>query len=223
MDSTSWTLIEGAAAGGAEDRETFVRRYGPAVRGYLASRWAGSRLLSYLQDAEQDVFFECFRQDGALESVERRRRYGFRAFLFGVVRNVARMNEARFQSHGGAPLEVTADNVAGNEDSPSRAYDHAWARSILQETAELQEQQARAAGNEALRRVALLKLRFQEGLSIREISARWQIDPVRVHHDYARARTEFKQALATVLRSQNPDRPHAMQEDWEDLAELLVT
>ena len=56
----------------------------------------------------------------------------------------------------------------------------------------------------AVRRVELLRLRFSEGLPIREIAARWEEEPERVHYHYKRAREEFKEALREVVRTHDP-------------------
>ena len=71
------------------------RRYLGVVRAYLAARWQGSPLLADLDDAGQDVFVECFRQGGVLDAATAGRVPSFRAFLYGVVRNVARRFESR--------------------------------------------------------------------------------------------------------------------------------
>src|SRR5262245_53103142 len=96
-ESTCWTVIHAAAAGSARDREEFARRYGPVVRTYLASRWRSSPCLQQLDDAVQEVFVECFRPDGVLARAERDR--GFRPFLYGVARNVARRIETERVRH----------------------------------------------------------------------------------------------------------------------------
>ena len=88
-DSTCWTLIRGAAEGREEDREAFARQYLPVVRSYLRVRWQGTPLREEIEDAVQDVFVECFKDNGALGRVDPSRSNGFRAFLHGVVRNVA--------------------------------------------------------------------------------------------------------------------------------------
>jgi DNA-directed RNA polymerase specialized sigma24 family protein len=62
---------------------------------YLAARWRGSHLRPDLDDAVQEVFVECFRQGGALEAAGDGRVPSFRAFLCGVVRNVAHRFESR--------------------------------------------------------------------------------------------------------------------------------
>src|SRR5215831_5732627 len=94
-ESTCWTVIRAAAAGSPADREELARRYLAVVRAYLAARWRGLNLRAELDDAVQEVFVECFRQGGALEAAGAGRVSSFRAFLYGVVRNVARRFESR--------------------------------------------------------------------------------------------------------------------------------
>src|SRR4051794_3289330 len=93
-DSTCWTLLRDAAAGGAASRAEFAVRYAPAVRAYLAARWRGSQQLRELDDAVQEVFLECLRDGGLLDRAQAGRPGGFRAFLYGAVRNVALRAEA---------------------------------------------------------------------------------------------------------------------------------
>ena len=92
-DETCWTVIRGAASGDQRDQSTFSRRYLPVVRAYLAARWRDAALEQNLEDAIQDVFIECFRAEGVLERADRDQPGGFRAFLFGVVRNIALRTE----------------------------------------------------------------------------------------------------------------------------------
>src|SRR5947207_12417709 len=94
-ESTCWTVIRAAAAGSPADREELARRYLGVVRAYLGARWRGSALLHERGDAVQEVFVECFRRGGALEAVGAGRVPDFRAFLYGVIRNVARRFESR--------------------------------------------------------------------------------------------------------------------------------
>ena len=75
--------------------------------------------------------------------------------------------------------------------------------------AALQQQRARqtrtsdkpdgAGANGAVRRIELLRLRFEENLPIRRIAELWEEDPVQVHREYARARQEFRDALIAVM------------------------
>jgi RNA polymerase sigma-70 factor (ECF subfamily) len=72
-----------------------------------------------------------------------------------------------------------------------------------------------------MRRVQILRLRFEEGRPIREIAARWDEDPARVHHEYARAREEFRAALAEVVGEHHPGPASAVEDECERLLALL--
>jgi RNA polymerase sigma-70 factor (ECF subfamily) len=221
-ESTCWTVIKAAAAGVPSDREEFVRRYNSIVAGYLAYRWRGTpSLLAELDDALQEVFIECFKKNGVLDRAERER--GFRPFLYGVVRNVALRIEAdrrgvrERQTSSGADL----DNVPDSEDSLSRIFDQAWAKELMREAGRWHEDQARRDGAAACRRVTLLRLRFHEGLSIREIAARWTVDAQELHHEYARARAEFKSALMEIMAYHRPGSPAEVERECADLLQIL--
>ena len=144
--STCWTVIRAAAAGSPADREELARRYLGAVRAYLSARWGGSALRDDLDDATQEVFVECFRQGGVLEAAGAGRVPSFRAFLYGVIRNVARRFESR-PVRAASPLpEVPAD-----EDSQSRVFERSWAQALMAEAAGLQRRQAEELKNLASR------------------------------------------------------------------------
>src|SRR6516165_1713777 len=133
LQSTCWTIIRAAAAGSPSDREELARRYLGVVRAYLAARWRGAALLPECDDAVQEVFVECFRQGGALEAAGDGRVPSFRAFLYGVVRNVAR----RFESQPRRPAG-TLPEIAANETSLSRLFERSCDREIMTEAAQLQ-------------------------------------------------------------------------------------
>ena len=221
QDSTCWTVIRGAAEGNRADRHEFVRRYGGVIGAYLHRRWAGSPLLQDVEDASQEVFLECFRQGGALE----RARVGgeFRAYLFGVVRNVARRHEAaRAKQRAKAAtsgLDLTA--VPSDEDSMATLFDREWALRIMREAAELLRERASEKGEDAARRLKLLDLRFREGLPIRDIATVWETDTARVHREYARARSEFEAALAEVVGFHHPGSAGEIRRECRRLLELL--
>jgi RNA polymerase sigma-70 factor (ECF subfamily) len=221
-ESTCWTLVEGAAAGQADEQAQFASRYAPVVRSYLAARWAGRNMEDLLDDAVQDVFVECFRQGGALARLDPTRPGGFRAFLYGVVRNVAlRVESRRARSialrAGEAPLaEVTAD-----ETTLSRAFDRTWAQAMVREAAQRQLAAAARQGEPAQRRVELLRLRFEEGLPIREIAERWGADATQLHRDYAKARQEFKAALLETVAFHHPGTPGEVEREAAELLKLL--
>jgi RNA polymerase sigma-70 factor (ECF subfamily) len=212
-ETTCWTVIRAAAAGEPREREEFARRYASVIRAGLGARWRGTPLIDSLEDAAQEVFLDCFREGGALERVEPGRGGGFRAFLYGVVRNVARRFE-RDRGRQGLPLDAAADPPAPDR-SLSDAFDRAWARALVRQAGERQAALARDKGAQARRRVDLLRLRFEEGLPVREIAARWNEDPSRVHHEYARARREYRAALLDVVREHCPGEDDDVERECE--------
>jgi len=154
-EQTCWTLVEAAGTGNPHARELFARVYLPVVRAYLRSRWGGGPRSAHVDDAVQETFVECFRENGALGKVERSPTDKFRTFLFGVVRNVAlRFEERSAREHARRPSELAPlEAVPSGEERASRAFDRAWAEELLRRAAERQEAKARARGPEAVRRV----------------------------------------------------------------------
>jgi RNA polymerase sigma-70 factor (ECF subfamily) len=215
-ESTCWTVIRAAAAGSAGDREELARRYLAVVRAYLAARWRGPPLRPDLDDAVQEVFVECFRQGGALEAVGAGRVPSFRAFLYGVVRNVARRFESR-------PVRATGPlpEIAANEEGLSRLFERTWARAIMAEAARLQQRRAGERGPGAVRRVELLRLRFEEGLPIRAVAERWGVAAAELHHAYAKARQEFRADLLEVVAFHHPGSPTEVEQEAAGLLTAL--
>jgi RNA polymerase sigma factor (sigma-70 family) len=204
VDATCWTLIHAAAAGDRLARESFARLYEPIARAYFRARWSRSSCLGFLDDAVQDVFVECFKSEGVLDKVTATQPPDFRAFYYGVLRNIALRHETKRPAIP-LPAEVPAEDT-----SLSRTFDKAWARSLLKEAARLQSQSA--MDPRAVQRVELLRLRFQEGLPIREIAQRWQQDTETLHHEYARAREEFRAALQKLMAFHQPTASPAQLE-----------
>jgi DNA-directed RNA polymerase specialized sigma24 family protein len=215
-DSTCWTVIRAAAAGSTTDREELARRYLGIVRAYLADRWRGSALRDGLDDASQEVFVECFRKGGVVEIAGADRVPSFRAFLYGVIRNVARRFESRPVRAPGPLPEIATDEV-----SLSRLFDRTWARAIMAEAAQLQQKRAAESGDEAVQRVELLRARFEENLPIRAIAERWCVDPARLHHAYALARQEFRAALLEVVAFHQPGSPVELEQEAASLLKAL--
>lgn len=209
---TCWTLIRDAAAGDTAARERFARVYRPVVKAYLAARWRS--ISQNVDDAAQDVFVECFRAGGLLEKADAGRPGGFRAFLLGAVRNVARRSESRRR-----PTEELPADLAANDTGPAEAFDRAWAKSLLREAARAQD--AAATTEAAQLRVRLLKARFQDGLPIRDIAAKWNVDAAKLHREYATARDEFRAALGAVVAFHLPEATPAEIERAS--AELLLS
>jgi RNA polymerase sigma factor (sigma-70 family) len=222
-ESTLWTSIRDAAAGSAEARDEFVRRYSPMVRAYLAARWRDSPELNELEDAVQDVFVDCFRQGGVLARAEPSRPGGFRAFLYGVARMVAlRFEASGMQRRGrGAPSSFDLERVEDSEQQLSELFDRAWAEAILREAAARMGEQAQARGEAAVKRVDLLRLRFHDGLPIREIAKRWGVETATLHHEYARARAEFRAALGAVVSFHQPGTAGEIERECAELLQLL--
>jgi RNA polymerase sigma-70 factor (ECF subfamily) len=215
-ESTCWTVIRAAAAGSAADREELARRYVGVIRAYLSARWRGSHLRRDLDDAVQEVFVECFRQGGALEAAGDGRVPSFRAFLYGVVRNVAR----RFESRPG-PAASPLPEIEADEPSLSRLFERTWAQSIMTEAAQMQRRWAEERGPEAVQRVELLRLRFEETLPIRTIAERWGVAAAGLHHAYALARKEFKSALLAVVAFHLPGSPAEVEQEAASLLKAL--
>ena len=206
------------------ERDEFVGRYEPVVRDYLVARWRFARLSAEVDDAVQDVLLQCLRPDGVLDGARERCREGFRLYLFGVARNVARAVERRprrTQEASSNPLAEHAQ-MADDEETPSRVFDRSWARAVLREGAQVMERRASAEGPDAMRRVALLTLRFEREMPVRDIARLWQVDAKRVHTEYARARREFKRALHEVLEGHNPEAAQTLASEWELLREALA-
>jgi RNA polymerase sigma-70 factor (ECF subfamily) len=222
-ESTCWTLLRDAAAGGEAPRAEFAARYAPVVRAYLAARWRGSTLIRELDDTIQDVFIECLRAGGLLDRARADEPGGFRAFLYGTVRNVALRAEARrARQLAHEPMDVLdLQDLPGREEALSRVYDRAWAKAVVREAAERQSVLAARRGDAALRRVELLRLRFHEGMPIREIARLWGLDAASVHHEYARARQEFRSALRDVIASQHPGSPEDVDHECAQLLSLF--
>jgi RNA polymerase sigma-70 factor (ECF subfamily) len=221
--TTCWTVIRDAAGGDAVARQRFAERYERIVRSYLLARWRGSPLLQDLDDVIQEVFVEAFRDGGVLERADPQSAGGFRAFFYGVIRNVARRAESR---HGRRrdrqqPTAFFGEAAADAEQRLSRVFDREWARAVMREAADRQRETAQAGSPDAQRRVELLRLRFYEGWPIREIARIWSADPAELHREYARARKEFKQALSEVVAFHHPGSSEAIERECAQLLALL--
>jgi RNA polymerase sigma-70 factor (ECF subfamily) len=218
---TCWTLIRAAARGDAEPREEFARRYLPAVRAYLAARWRRTPRSADVDDGVQEVFLTCLREGGALERADDSAGASFRAFLLGVARKVALHLERT-----GARRDARAGGTAGSRlphDDPSlsRVYDRAYAREVMRQAGEAMERRARAGSAGARLRVDLLRLRFEEGLPIREIARRWDVDPTPLHRQYAKAAREFRGALREVVGLSERCAGDRLERECDRLLELL--
>ena len=222
-NTTCWFLIEGAAAGREGDRAVFAERYAAVIRAYLGARWRQSPRSSDLDDAVQEVFVECFREGGILERADRERPGGFRAFLYGVARNVARRFEERAgrRREGPCPSGVDLQNIERDESTLSRVFDRAWARSLLREAFTVLRERAGQADAGMSRRVELLNLRFRDGTPIRDIARDWQVDAKALHREFDRAKKEFREALAEVVAFHSPGTAAEIEERCSELLAIV--
>jgi len=198
---TCWSLVSRAAAGDPLSRSRFGRAYLPLIRGFLAHRWRGTKLVDELDDTTQDVFVECFRPDGPLQNADAAKG-DFRGYLFGVARNVALRAEAQAQRRqqreapAGGPSSSQVDAAAA-DPSVSHLFDREWARMLMREAGKRMLEQA--SDDKSRARVELLRLRFGHDLAMTEIAAGLGIDLAALHRQYARAREEFRVCLRTVV------------------------
>ena len=98
LDATSWSLIRRAAAGDPADRDAFAKRYAPVVRSFFCARWKLPLDHYQVEDAAQEVFLECFKENGVLQRADPERGTAFRSFFYGVARRVAGRVEQRISS-----------------------------------------------------------------------------------------------------------------------------
>jgi RNA polymerase sigma-70 factor (ECF subfamily) len=92
----------------------------------------------------------------------------------------------------------------------------------MAEAAQLQTRRARERGPEAVRRVELLRLRFEENLPIRVIAQSWGVPSAGLHHANALARQEFRAALLEVVAFHHPGSPAEVEQEAADLLQVLA-
>ena len=224
VDVTCWTLIESAASGDRAARDGFVRRYLPVVRTYLQARWSDRLAKSELEDAVQEVFVECLRDEGILARNAARRGSGFRIYLLGAVRNIARrVEEARAKKLDAPRTDAfQAEFLPAADETSSRLFDRAWAAQIMQEAAANLFERAQAAGPLPLRRVELLRLVFQEDRKIADIAREWDVPLKALHREYAKGRSEFAAVLQEVVAFHVTESDAAVERECQDLMRLLA-
>jgi len=215
-------MIRGAAAGNAPDRAEFARRYATVIRSYLGARWKGGPLLAEIDDATQEVFVQCFRTDGPLVKADPDSSGGFRAYLYGIVRNVARGVEREWRKRRakqpGSAVDVEA--IEAREAPLSQVFDRAWAGALLRRAAARQAKDVRGDAR-AECRVELLRLRFGQDMPIRDIAKQWNVDAAPLHEEYRKARREFLAALRIVVAEDNPGPPEQIEAECERLLDHL--
>lgn len=218
-DSTRWSLVERAAAGDSTARSVFALTYMDVVRGFLEARWRGTRLTATVEDGVQQVFLECLREGGVLARADPGRG-DLRGLLFGVTRNVARRIEQGSRSRQGSE-DAGLDFLPADEETLSTLFDREWARAMVHMAGGRMREHAATGDPGARQRVELLRLRFAEGLPIREIAAKWEMDPTAVHRAYERAREEFRGCLRDVVRETAARTEADLDREVERIVALL--
>ena len=198
-------MIERAGAGDPADREEFARCYAPVVRSFFCARWKLPSDHQDVEDAVQEVFVRCFREEGPLTRADSSRPAGFRGYLYGVARNVAADAERRAASR----REVTADSevrlraIERSEAALSKVLDRAWASLMLEETARLLAERAtsdrRAAAQTALR------LRMHEGLKAAAVAERMSLDVKVVYELIREAKDQYRATFLEVMAAHHPE------------------
>jgi RNA polymerase sigma factor (sigma-70 family) len=202
-DSTRWTLVRAAADGDASSRDEFSKLYGPVLRSYFAARWRLSPLDPDVADGVQEVFLQCFKPGGALTRADASRAGGFRAYLYGIARNVAStLDDARRRR---APSRDDLDVVAADDASLSRVFDRAYAKTLTRAARDLMRRRAGAEGSPSALRVRALELMYEHGLKAGDVADRMGIEASAVYIHLSRARKEFHAALLEVLAADHPD------------------
>lgn len=221
LPPTNWNMIDLAARGSRPHRQAFALQYYPFVRAYILSRWRGSRMMVDADDACQEIFVECFRENGPLLRADRTRPGGFQAFLYGISRNIARRVELR-RRRVNSDLEPSyMDDLESHDAEVSRSLDREWAIRVIKKAEERHESNAKAKGSAAMRRVELLRLRFKDNMPIRDIARRWNEDPAKLHRAYSTARKEFLMALREVMASIAQEQTHNIDRSCRELLELI--
>jgi RNA polymerase sigma-70 factor (ECF subfamily) len=220
-DSTCWTLVRSAAAGDPESQAAYCRLYGPVIRAYLSARWRRPADHEEVSDGVQEVFLQCFKPGGALGRAEQDRPGGFRAFLYGITRNVAGTLEAARIRRQRVQGEADLDAVSSDEATMSQVFDRAFAQVLTQEARRLLAERAEP-GSPAATRLRALELMYEKGLPSREVAKELGLDVAVVYPLLTRARKEFRATLLEVIASYHPaDTKEDLERRWAEVFSAL--
>ena len=220
---TVWTVLRAASCGDPAARASFAHSYAALIRSYLQHRWRSRALAAQIEDSVQDVFVECYKPGGVLERADPERG-GFRALLYGVVRNVARRHEERAAKNGERqPADsVYLDEQPHQAEALSCMFDRSWAMSLLHEAVKRHEAAAAAGDADGRLRLRILRLRHDQGIPVRDIAAALgEADVAAVHNGYRRARRDFAAHLRAVVAASTGVTGPAVDDECRRLTELL--
>jgi len=179
-----------------------VRRYLPAVRAFLAARWRETVLAQDIEDTTQIVFLRLLRPGSLLDGdLKRLKTDTFRAYLYGMLRNVAISNERRVRRRREeqAPADIDLAAIEASEAEFSAAFDRAWANTCMAEAFALLMERARKGDRAIERRLRLLRGRHGEGLMVKDLAQREKTSRATVDRELKQARSEFREALKIVF------------------------
>ncbi len=126
---------------------------------------------------------------------------GFRAYLYGITRNVATtLRTARLRDAG---ENTELEGASSDEATLSEAFDRAFAQATVREARHVMAMHA-ANDPAAAMRLLALELMYEEGLPSREVASRLGLEPVAVYPLLTRARNDFKDALMQVMAENHP-------------------
>jgi hypothetical protein len=113
------------------------------------------------------------------------------------------------------------DTIEAREPTLSLIFDQEWAKTLLRLAGDRMREEAERAGPGARLRVELLRLRFYEGLPIREIAVQWEIEPKAAHRAYSKARDEFRACLRSIVAEHTVRTESALDEEVGRILKLL--
>ena len=203
--ATCWNLVRNAADGDAAARSIFAGTYLGVVRDFLEARWRGRQLLTEIEDVAQEVFIELLKPSGALQRLDRSKG-NFRGLLYTVTRNVARRHEERAVGRQELrPVDSSwMQRLAADEPGQETLFQSTWARALVREARELQEERASTQDESARLRAELLKRRFRNDESIADIAEELGVPAQDLHNAYRKARREFQECLREVVAFHSP-------------------
>ncbi len=105
------------------------------------------------------------------------------------------------------------DTLVAKGDRLSVMFDRQWARAVVHEARRVQTEHAKDLGELALRRLEMLRLRFEEDWMPRRIAEQMQLSAEVVSQELLRAKNEFLAALGEVIAFHHPDASARWIED----------
>jgi len=204
--------LSAAVAGDRQAGDAFARRWRDPMRTWLWFRWRHSPLRSLVDDAVQEVFIECLRPGGALDHLDTAQAaHGLRAYLRGVVGNVAHRIERREARSFNRQRRLAIGVERPARPDAGEVLDLAQTHDQIAHALDLVDGEDDPRAEHPLR--DFLRLHFEEGLPVRAIAKRWHDSPEHVHEIRRRACRRLRNCLLRVLHhhAMADQTGHAMQ------------